>query len=145
MQANMDRDLGHLRSQINHGEQMGRDWRAAHLRNMRRAQRNGAAGGPWAYLFCYWWLVFPLVFGVLPALERINWDLWAQGAERFATFWIDSSPVAWAIDAVARLMRVSPGDAAAILLLGALVNGAVLILALRLPVREPARTDWPPL
>lgn len=147
MHAGFDRDMAHVRSQMKHGEQMARDGRAAHLRNMRRmrdTRRNGGAcaSSPWGYFLAYWWLIFPFVFGVLPALERVNWNGIGAGAERLALGWLDNSPAMWAVDAFARIMGMSPGDAGAMLLLAVIVNGAAIAIALRMPAqRTPRRRD----
>jgi hypothetical protein len=142
MHAGIQNDMHRMHADMAEGMRMGRGQRAAHLRHMRRMRdfRNGRSPcGPWAY----WWLVFPLVFWVLPALERGAWrwdfdfnfdfgfDRAGAAAERVATGWTGSSPVTWIVDLFARATGLSAGEAGAVLLLAALVNGAALVFALR--------------
>ena len=113
-----------------------RDRRAAHLRHMcrmRDVHRGRRSGGPLAYLFCYWWLIFPVVFWIVPSLQRADWGRIGLTGERAATGWLDASPVSWFVDFFARATGMSASDAGAILLLALIVNSLTVVIALRLP------------
>lgn len=142
MQADIERSVHNAFAGAHQGAQMGRDARAAHLRHMRRmrdARRGGAgacpAGPP---VWAYWWLVFPLVFGVLPALGfhpgRIGADI-GRAAERWANGLANWSPLTLlepVVGMFARLTGLSMEVAASVLIAAAVVNGLAIVIALRM-------------
>ena len=108
----------------------------------RREARGGCsayAGGPWAY----WWVIFPLVFWVLPSLARQDRHGWSGdgvfaaaggGAWSALRGWFDNGAAGWVVDGFASLTGLSQGAAGALLLLAVIVNGAAIAFALTRPL-----------
>ncbi|MCG8443246.1 MAG: hypothetical protein MI723_15700 [Caulobacterales bacterium] len=108
------RDRGHKRAHVDDGAPKA------------RRDRRGSCG-----IWSYWWLVFPLVFWVIPSLRRVDWAGLGAQAQLAMEGALRLSPVAAPTEFIAAALGVTFVEAYGLVLAAVAVNVAVFALALR--------------